>query len=184
LRINQVVVIPSLSRDEGFGRFTDGLFESQVISAYVEAMVERLDEDRVRYTVQKKDDLIMPNSLVIYCSAGWGNKDDVEKPNFSKVTIGQSTSRKACEFVNEVLVDWGKCYAHFLHSTKEVTNSKEVILKHKDTIAVKIEPFLMNGCHTMEYAKNLTILGDMLAQAVVEFLSCRDEMPRLPSMYK
>jgi hypothetical protein len=179
-----VVVIPTLTSEKDFGRFANGLFESQVIQAYTESMIERFDEDRVRYRVFREGDLIEPNSLLLVCSIGWEKNTVSMEPNYSKASFGQSTSRKVCELLNEALTDWGKCYADYRHRTKEFSSAKDIILRRKDTLAVKIEPFLLNGPSSDEYAKNLGILGEMLAQAVVEFLAIREELPRLPTMYK
>lgn len=184
MRINQVVIIPEFSKSH-LGNHTAKTNEYDVMGAYIETLIEYLEIDRICFYVASNGEVILPNSLILYCSVGWDNGKKPQKYNFSKVSYAQKSSKRFADFAMETLSEWGKCHVDLSHKCKEGANAKaHDCLRFGDTIAVQIEPFLLNGPNSDDYIKHVPVMGRMLAQCIYEFMSSRDEIKRIPATYR
>lgn len=184
MRINQVIVVPAFSK-RVYGRYHGRFCEFDVIDAYVPPLVEHLEHDRIPFILYQDGEIILPNSLIIHCSVGWLKTPSKVKTNFSLISYSHANSKRLAEIAIETVSDWGKCYGDLQHKTKEVANDKEnLLLRYKDTMAIAVEPFQLNGPNVDDYLKGGEVFGKMLAQCVYEFLFSRNEMPKLASPYR
>lgn len=183
MRINQVVLIPAFSGRGTTGRYYGRYCEHDAVTAYFEPLVEHLENDGVIFQVQKEDEPIFPNSLVLHCSIGWDKLPlDKQKCNYSTVSYSLPQSKRVAEIIVESVSDWGKLYGTLSHKTKEVTNEKKnMLLKYEQTVGIYVEPFALNNALCEDYLKGAPVFGKMLAQAIFEFLWTRNEVPKMQS---
>lgn len=182
MRVNQVVLIPDFNNSGNLGRHFGRFSEYDALNSYFDTFCEFLDQDRISFRTQTKDDLIEPNSLVIHCSSGW-EKDEKPRPNSSSVIYGTPGSRAIAQLFIETLSEWGKCYSDLGHKIREVKNHKKnALLLHEKTMALCIEPFRLNGANVDAYIKGGPILGRMLAQCVFEYMLERGEVAKIANI--
>lgn len=173
MRINQVVVIPEYDEYD-FGRREENYCEHDIISGYMESLIEFLDYDGVSLEVKRRDSgKIFPNTMIIYCRSGWGTP--VNGTNFSTVYFSKP-SKKASEFMIESISEWGKCYVDTAHQTRERKLNGHAYGDIDDTMALVIDPFVPGGPRHEDYMLRLPKLGEMMAQAVFGLLTERKEI--------
>ncbi len=159
------------------GRYFGKLCEYDLMFAYMESLMDHLDDDGLNYVKQTTDDLIYPNSLVLHFKFGW-QKDD-KKCASACVSYANIASREIGMAIYEGVSDWGKCYATHSHSTKRQESDKRAFLKKKDTLGVSVEPFKLNCAENEAYAARANEFGKIMAHVVFEFLKGRGELPKI-----
>lgn len=177
MRVNQVILIPAFSNDGNLGRYHFNACEYDAMAAYFEPLCEHLDNDRVSFLIQKPEDSIFPNSMVLYCGIGWESKNDKIKSNYSQISYCQQTSRRLCDFFMESASEWGRCYVSHGHKTREMSKAKHSFLDQPNTYAISIEPFKVNGEFFDEYIRHASVLGQMMANTIREFITTKEDAP-------
>lgn len=171
-RINQVVIVPDLGANKCSGRFS----EQEMVQAYVSSLFEHLDEDRITVQIYHELNPIMPNSLVINCLGGWMKTTSNARCNITSILYGNADSRQFANMLQEVISDWGKCYADFNH---RVSNPKLVEVSDPDVFSVSISPFAINGPSAESYMTKLDQLGREIAHCIMGYLITRSEQPKM-----
>jgi hypothetical protein len=182
MRINQVLLVPEFSSPGKEGNFHLGACQRDVVDAYLNTLVEGLDENRVTYSVFREGDIILPNSLIVCLSSGWLKPTSTATKQISEVRYHTPESLHFAKIVCDSISEWGKCYVSYYHrGNRPLTDKDNPFLKVKDTMAVSINPFKLNGENTADYLRWLPKLGEILSECIYDYILSRGEQPRMMS---
>lgn len=175
MRVNQVLLVPSVSPSGGEGLISGRYSEADAVNGYIDSILEHLEEDRVTARLDSPNEPILPNTLVIYCGIGWDRPNSKAKCNIATVEyVGQATLPLAA-LLCESLVDWGKSYVDYHHKTANPKVATEPF--HEGSLTLTVKPFKLNGPNVEHYMRSLDKLGRTIAYSIYEFLLMRDEAP-------
>lgn len=189
--ISKVLIIPGYGhkdvsgaqyRGESIGKFS----QLDIIEKYQEALEDELESQRINFSVMNvgptqkihetlRYKLIDVNVLVLHLACGWFDTSD-RTLNQSSVFYSTTGSGQFAEELSESLHDWGHCIVHGHRSAnpKTVPGKQHKFLSIKNTVAVKIEPFALNGPNAEEYMKNLEGLGRDIGVSVANYAKIKE----------
>lgn len=184
--LNKVIIIPEFG---WFGDkpsdYTQGgsylrLLEVDVIDQYVRCMKDELEtmsrhvevlDTRTRPGKSEKDRItaMEDTALTVYAGAGFHKGKNVLARNVAKVFYGSPLSWEIAMAFKETMDEWGRrSYFHF-HSTKTF-DSETANLNFAKCQSIRIEPFCINACGSMDLAVHLDALGKDLGRLVAEYV--------------
>lgn len=183
MRVNQILLVPEFSEVGKDGNAWGNHNQKDVVRSYLETLREHIEENRHDFSVFREGDVILPNTLIVCLSAGWGRAESRSKLNGHSVVYGSPESMEFAELMAETLGEWAKNYVNFHHKMGAPTvESKNPFLSVKDTIAVAVSPFKLNGPNSEDYMRWLPKLGQLMANCIYEYLLHRGERPRMANV--
>ncbi len=182
MRINQVVLFPSVPLFGGEGITSGRYTEKEAVHGYMDSILEHMEEDRIVCRVHSDSEPILPNTLLIHCQIGLDKPNSKAKCNMATVDFVGQGALPLATLLCEALVDWGKSYVDFHHKTANPKVANEP--HYDDTLGVIIKPFKINGPQVDDYMRSLDQLGKTIAYSIYEFMLSRGEQPNVMKVDK
>lgn len=189
-RVHSVLIVPGYGHSDSFGGYDRGQVvgrycELDVVDGYLEPLCDELDSDGVRFEVMdtrsrpgvpagKRAAKIEGHRLVLHLCAGF-DKDPPQAKNLSRVFYRNTGSKDIAEEIAESVSEWGQCFVFGHRTANPSQQSEDPLLDVPNTLAVRIEPFILNGPDADEYMRRLPQLGICLARAVAGYLMTRNQ---------
>lgn len=179
--IDRVVIVPAKGADGvgfDFGNMCGVLTEYDIVTLLADYLAEFLELYRVRTSilpVRKRPGIpplerhlhIPDGSLAILFGLGW---QKTAKRNGSIIATQMDPADPLIKDLDRVLTRWG-IVTHADHSKTLLQAPADPILTLPQSLAIRIEPFALNGPNSSIYASRIEPLARALAQQIAEWLA-------------
>ena len=183
MRVNQILLVPEFYGTGKDGNVWGNHNQKDVVRGYLQTLQEHIEENRHDCSIFQEGDTILPNTLIICLSAGWGKAESRSRLNGHSVVYGDDNSLEFAELMAETLGEWAKNYVNYHHKmATPARESKNPFLSVKDTIGISVSPFKLNGPNSEDYVRWLPKLGQLMADCIYEYLLHRGERPRMANV--
>lgn len=176
MRIHEIALVTSLGPGAGekgefiLGRTYDRVFEYNAIEKYMTSLRDELEQLGVRFQVYEKGNValrakqIADHSLIVHCGIGWFDNKSKRTVNISRVYYSDSNSGPIAREITDVCSEWGPLHVFGHKTANPQLDRSDPFLALDHSLAVRIEPYAINGPDAGEYYRYLDRFGKDIAR--------------------
>lgn len=187
MNVNDIVIVPGA----GWASDDASYFRGPTLPLYsevdlVDLVTPRLSDElnflslraqtlntRIKPGIKESERInyIQTSTLGIFLNMGFSKKP--LKKNQTRITYGSDESKALAEELADIVSEWGRCCT-FGHVRCAPVKDKS--LDKGGTLAVRIEPFYLNGPNIDDYLRRISFLGKDIATGVYLYLNARQNL--------
>lgn len=189
MRVFRVLIVPRVGhygKGIDLGKMQGRIVEADVLQTACRSLVDELCNDHVicrllpvfdppGMSEDQRIAAIEPNDLVLHLGLGTLSNvgGTLPKDNYSFVAHGEKPAARTrffAELISDALYEWGQCtvFGHMVR--KAVKDPEDKIIQTQKGIALRVEPFCIDGPGALDYAVRARELGRDLGIALSRYV--------------